>query len=162
MVQIAEEVQNVEKQKRIREKYSNSQVEKMVSKDFEKFLKEQKNIEAKKEAFAAELKPALIAHKYNTKRILANMQRNKVNMNAPMTEENFNTYYEKRGEVWTEGTGTIDYNKLEYVPGWGLVRKNKSSQNDEVIEENRRGGSKRRKTKKNKRKSTKRTRSRRS
>ncbi len=52
-----------------------------------------------------ELKEELIKYKYNPDRIVANMKRNLINMNAPMSEENYNKYYEKRGEEWTEGVG---------------------------------------------------------
>ena len=54
-----------------------------------------------------ELKPGIIAARYNPEKIFTDFIRNKneINMNAPLSEANYEKFYERRGEVWTEGVG---------------------------------------------------------
>jgi hypothetical protein len=53
------------------------------------------------------IKLAAAPYKYHPRHIAAAMARNKLNMNAPMTDETWNKYYseEKGSEQWTEGVG---------------------------------------------------------
>ena len=52
------------------------------------------------------LKEELVAYKYDPKRIEANLKRNQINMNQALSEKNYNKYFTRRGEVWTEGIST--------------------------------------------------------
>ena len=52
------------------------------------------------------IKESLVMRKYDPKRIQANLERNAVNLSNGLNENVWNKYYSRRGEVWTEGTGT--------------------------------------------------------
>ena len=52
------------------------------------------------------LKEGIVAARFDPRKIQANMNRNQINPNTPISEENLSKYYKKRGEVWTEGVGT--------------------------------------------------------
>ena len=53
----------------------------------------------------AGLKPEIIAARYDPRRIMVNLTENEINMNAPLSEANYEKYYERRKEAWTEGVG---------------------------------------------------------
>ena len=55
---------------------------------------------------AALLKPNIIAARFDPVKIQRNMNRNRVNMEGYMSEENWEKYFTRRGEVWAEGVGT--------------------------------------------------------
>jgi Leucine-rich repeat (LRR) protein len=48
---------------------------------------------------------AAIKYKYHPNRIQRHMDRNQVNKEGYMSEENWEKYFTRRGEVWTEGVG---------------------------------------------------------
>ncbi len=52
------------------------------------------------------LKENLIAKKFSPEAIQRNLNRNQVNPNNTLSEENWDKYFTRRGEVWTHGVGT--------------------------------------------------------
>lgn len=52
------------------------------------------------------LEESLIADRFSPRKIQRNMNMNKVDPEGDFTNEMFNKYVERRGEVWTEGVGT--------------------------------------------------------
>jgi hypothetical protein len=52
------------------------------------------------------IKEGLIMRKYDPKRIQANLERNVINLSNGLSNQLWETYFERRGEVWTEGVGT--------------------------------------------------------
>ena len=56
---------------------------------------------------AAKIERELIEKRYHPNAILANINKNKLNVKKVWEKDNlFDKYYGKRGEVWTEGEGT--------------------------------------------------------
>lgn len=51
------------------------------------------------------LKENLIAARFSTKAIQRNLNRNQVNPNNTLSEANWDKYFTRRGEVWTQGVG---------------------------------------------------------
>ena len=56
--------------------------------------------------YKKELKEEIIDARFDPRKIQRNMNRNQIDPEAPVTENIISKYYNRRGEVWTEGVGT--------------------------------------------------------
>jgi Leucine-rich repeat (LRR) protein len=64
------------------------------------------NSKSRQQMRASILKPNIVAARFDPAKIQKNLNRNQVNMEGYMTEENWEKYFTRRGEVWAEGVGT--------------------------------------------------------
>jgi Leucine-rich repeat (LRR) protein len=69
------------------------------------------------------LKRELIEVRYHPNRIQRHMDRNQINMEGYMSEENWEKYFVTRGEVTTQGVGTSNVNWNEYFPNYPVLNK---------------------------------------
>jgi hypothetical protein len=69
------------------------------------------------------LKRELIEARYHPNRIQRHMNRNQVNKEGYMSEENWEKYFTRRGEVWTEGVGSSNVNWNTYFPNYPVLNK---------------------------------------
>lgn len=76
--------------------------------DIEKLIEDVNVANAKiahKEKTTPWLQESLIAAKYDPRKIQRNMNKNQINSEDQLTNEMWTKYYNRRGEVWTEGVG---------------------------------------------------------
>ena len=90
---------------------NNSEIDELI-KQRRRLINEEKLIQLKfiEDVNKAVAKEALLANivraRFSTEAIQKNLNRNQVNPNNTLSEEDWDKYYTRRGEVWTEGIST--------------------------------------------------------
>ena len=119
------------------EPYATFTLKYKISGDLEKLIEDVNEANARKshQAKTRGLKENLIAVRFDPKKIKRNMNKNQVDPEGYMSEENWEKYYERRGEVWTEGVGKGGYKRSGYKRS--STRKTKKRQSNKYTRKTR-------------------------